>query len=179
MWHGGFCTWGIQTGPFAACWADFLPLNFHLFDFHTGESNYLLPQREENEGKMRKRDSPKSGWDRGVSVHVAFKLDWNSNISGVQLFVLSKTFKMIYNTKPGCTTDFYREHDLDNILTVFRVNLTTARVNSWMNNDIISTCFYCSWAIIHKYAFSSDSDHTFSRGCTLNRCRCSQSLKKD
>ena len=74
---------------------------------------------------------------------------------------------------------FCREHDFDNILTVFRVNLTTARVRSWRNNDIISTCFYCSWAIIHKYAFSSDSDHTFSRGCTLNRCRCSQSLKKD
>ena len=25
MRHRGFCTWGIQTGPFAACWADFVP----------------------------------------------------------------------------------------------------------------------------------------------------------
>ena len=44
--HGGFCTWGFQTGPFAACWADLVLKISHLFDFHTGESNYLLPQGE-------------------------------------------------------------------------------------------------------------------------------------
>ena len=56
MWHMGFCTWGIQTVPFAACWADFVQIIFRLFDFHTGESNYLLPQREGLE--MRKGIPP-------------------------------------------------------------------------------------------------------------------------
>ena len=51
MRHRGFCTWGIQTGPFAACWADFVPKFFHQPDLYTGESNSSLPQREENEKK--------------------------------------------------------------------------------------------------------------------------------
>ena len=56
MRQRGFSTWGIQTGPFAACGADFVQLIFHLFYFHTGESNYLLPQREGLE--MRKGIPP-------------------------------------------------------------------------------------------------------------------------
>ena len=51
MKHRGFCTWGIQTGSFAACLADLVPQFFQFVDFHTGESNYPLPQREENEKK--------------------------------------------------------------------------------------------------------------------------------
>ena len=30
MWHRGFSTWGIQTGPFAALWANFVPQIFQL-----------------------------------------------------------------------------------------------------------------------------------------------------
>ena len=44
MRHRGFCTWGIQIGPFAACETDFVQKKFHLFTFHTGRSNFLLPQ---------------------------------------------------------------------------------------------------------------------------------------
>ena len=42
----GFLPWGIQTGPFAACFADFVPKKFKLLNFHTGRTNFLLPQRE-------------------------------------------------------------------------------------------------------------------------------------
>ena len=71
MRHRGFYTWGIQNGPFEACWADFVPKFFHHPDLHTGESNSLLPQRVE----MRKKDSPKNGWDTGISVLGTLKLD--------------------------------------------------------------------------------------------------------
>ena len=51
MRHGGFCTWGIQTGPLSAFGADFIQKIVHLFYFHTGKSNHLLPQREEKPKK--------------------------------------------------------------------------------------------------------------------------------
>ena len=34
-WHRGFWPLGCETGPFAACWADFVPTYFHPFAFHT------------------------------------------------------------------------------------------------------------------------------------------------
>ena len=45
----GFCTWGIQTGPFAACRDDFVPPKFSLSYLYTRDSHFLLPQRAENE----------------------------------------------------------------------------------------------------------------------------------
>ena len=33
MRHRGFCTWGIQTGPFADCLADFVPKIYALLTF--------------------------------------------------------------------------------------------------------------------------------------------------
>ena len=57
----GFLYLGIQIGPFAACWAVFVQLNFQLFSFHTGESNSLLPQRERKEGRSRGRK-----WEKGT-----------------------------------------------------------------------------------------------------------------
>ena len=49
MRHRGFCTWGIQTGPFAAGRADSVPKNFHFPIIHTERSNSLLSQLEEGE----------------------------------------------------------------------------------------------------------------------------------
>ena len=50
MRQRGFCAWGIQTGPFAACLDDIVALIFHHHDLYTGESNCLLPQKKgENE----------------------------------------------------------------------------------------------------------------------------------
>ena len=46
MRHRGFCTWGILTGQFGAGWAHFVLIFFiffNLFDFHAGESNYVIP----------------------------------------------------------------------------------------------------------------------------------------
>ena len=57
MTHRGFSTWGIQTGPFAACWTDFVPKFYHPSDLYSGEANSLLPQREGLE--MRKGIHPK------------------------------------------------------------------------------------------------------------------------
>ena len=37
MRHWGFCTWGIQTGPFAAGKADFVSTNFQLLDLYTAK----------------------------------------------------------------------------------------------------------------------------------------------
>ena len=99
MRQRGFCTWGIQTGPFAACWADFVPKCFHPSDLYTGESNSLLPQRVE----MRKKDSPKNGWDTGVSVPGAFKLD---HLQPVKL-ILSHTFSIILIFILGSPIPYY------------------------------------------------------------------------
>ena len=79
MRQKGFCTWGFQIGPFAACWADFVSNFSHHPDLYTGGSHFLLPQREEGRKQqwleMRKGDSLKSEWDTGVSVLGAFTLD--------------------------------------------------------------------------------------------------------
>ena len=44
MRNKGFCTWGIQIGSFVACWADFVPKNFHLPDLHYEEFNSYYPR---------------------------------------------------------------------------------------------------------------------------------------
>ena len=36
--------WGIQTGPFAACWATFVLIFFQLFHFYTGEPILYTPE---------------------------------------------------------------------------------------------------------------------------------------
>ena len=92
--HRGFSTWGIQTGPFAACWTDFVPKFYHPFDLDTGEANSLLPQREAGNGK---RDSPKNGWHPGVSVLGAFKLD---HLQPVKLILLThRGFQTLYGNR--------------------------------------------------------------------------------
>ena len=45
--YRGFSTWGIQTGPFAACSANFVHRIFHHPALYTGGSHFLLSQREE------------------------------------------------------------------------------------------------------------------------------------
>ena len=45
-----FSAWGIQTGPFAAYTAPFVPRKFHVFHFHSG-GHFLFPQRDNN-GKI-------------------------------------------------------------------------------------------------------------------------------
>ena len=50
MRQRGFYAWGIETGPFAACSADFVTKNFHLFTMPPiiiPTCQFLLPQREE------------------------------------------------------------------------------------------------------------------------------------
>ena len=54
MRHRGFCTWGIQTGPFAACWANFVPKIFKLFDFHTGSPIIYYPRERWERGILPK-----------------------------------------------------------------------------------------------------------------------------
>ena len=46
MRQRGFSAWGIQTGPFAACWAPFVLKIVQLFHFHTGESNLIAPESQ-------------------------------------------------------------------------------------------------------------------------------------
>ena len=46
MRHGGFFTWGLQIGSFAACWADFVPKMLHLFSQLPIIDHFVLPQRE-------------------------------------------------------------------------------------------------------------------------------------
>ena len=43
----GLSAWGIQTGPFAAWWANFVLKFFQFLHFHTG-GQFLLPQRVED-----------------------------------------------------------------------------------------------------------------------------------
>ena len=71
MKQRGFSARGIQTGPFASCWVTFLQTNFQLFPLsYWGAHSYY------RRGPIiRKGNSPNSrdGWNRGVSVHGAFK----------------------------------------------------------------------------------------------------------
>ena len=39
----GFSAWGIQTGPFAACWAHFVQKFLHQFHFNTGSPYLITP----------------------------------------------------------------------------------------------------------------------------------------
>ena len=42
----GSWPWGIQTGPLTACWADFVPKNFHLFTLPPIITQFFILQRE-------------------------------------------------------------------------------------------------------------------------------------
>ena len=42
--HRGLGAWGIQTGPFAAHWAHFVPKDFQLFHLHTGRPILITPE---------------------------------------------------------------------------------------------------------------------------------------
>ena len=44
MRQRGFSAWAIQTGPFAAHWAHFVPEDFQLFHFHTGRPILITPE---------------------------------------------------------------------------------------------------------------------------------------
>ena len=74
----GLGPWGIQTGPFATCWTDFVHKFFQLPNLYTGEPNFYYPR----DLKMRKMDSLKIGWDTGV-----FKLDY---LQPVELILFQK-----------------------------------------------------------------------------------------
>ena len=53
----GFCPWGIQTEPFAACWADFVPKTFQHPDLYTGEPISYYPRKgNEKKGFTQKID---------------------------------------------------------------------------------------------------------------------------
>ena len=69
----GFSAWGIQTRSLAACWANFVWKFFQLFDLYTGEPNSYYPRGREAE--KEKRESARNGWDTGVSLLWASKLD--------------------------------------------------------------------------------------------------------
>ena len=69
----GFSAWGIQTRSLAACWANFVRKYFQLFDLYTGEPNSYYPRGREAE--REKRESARNGWDTGVSLPWASKLD--------------------------------------------------------------------------------------------------------
>ena len=75
----GFLTLGHSNWTICRLLNWFCPQHFHLFAFHTGRSNFLLPQRKEGRKeqglKMGKRKSPKSEWNTGVSDLWAFKMD--------------------------------------------------------------------------------------------------------
>ena len=70
MRHRSFCTLGVQTGPFAACSANFVAIFLSLPDLYTGGSLFLLPQREEERKQqgldMGKGDSLKSFCTWGI-----------------------------------------------------------------------------------------------------------------
>ena len=68
-----FSAWGIQTGPFAATWGNFVLEIFKLFHFHTGRPISYYP-RVPIMGRGNS-SNPKSGWHRGFSVLGVFKLD--------------------------------------------------------------------------------------------------------
>ena len=40
----GLSAWGIQPGPFAPCWANFIPQIFQLFHFYTGRPILITPE---------------------------------------------------------------------------------------------------------------------------------------
>ena len=44
MRQRGFSAWGIQTGPLAAHWANFVHKGFHLFLFHSGRPILITPE---------------------------------------------------------------------------------------------------------------------------------------
>ena len=97
MRHRDFCTWGIQTGPFAARKADFVPKIFHLFTQPPIiYQSLLFPERERKEAAgatNMNMEFFQSRWNTGVSVLWAFKLD---HLQLVQLIL----FKNFYTFLP-------------------------------------------------------------------------------
>ena len=61
MRHRGFCTLGIQTGPFAACWAGFVPNFSNYLIFILGSPFRITPER----GKWEKGIHPKTDETQG------------------------------------------------------------------------------------------------------------------
>ena len=55
MRHRGFCTWGIQTGPFAACSADFVPKKSIILIFILGGPILITPERGAGNEKIGRR----------------------------------------------------------------------------------------------------------------------------
>ena len=49
MRQNGWSAWGIQTGPFAALSAHFVPEDFHLFHFRTGRPILITPEGQYGE----------------------------------------------------------------------------------------------------------------------------------
>ena len=94
----GFSACGIQTRPLAACWANFVQKFFHLYDLYTGEPNSYYPRGREAE--REKRESARNGWDTGVSLPWASKLDrlrplelnFFQKISTIPTFILGAPF---------------------------------------------------------------------------------------
>ena len=62
MRHRGFCTLGIQNGPFSACSAVFVSKNFNHPELYTGAPHFLLPQSPE----PREPESWK--WEKGFTI---------------------------------------------------------------------------------------------------------------
>ena len=81
----GFSACGIQTRPLAACWANFVQKFFQLFDLYTGEPNSYYPRGREAE--REKREFARNGWDTGVSLPWASKLD---HLQPLELNLLQK-----------------------------------------------------------------------------------------
>ena len=61
-----FSAWGIQTGPFAAHLAHFVPEDFQLFHFHTGRPILITPEQMANNGK-REFFQPQN-WMRQMTI---------------------------------------------------------------------------------------------------------------
>ena len=79
MTQKGFWPWDIQTGPFAAFEAYFVPKLFYLFHPAPHNKPFLIAPRERRKEGARaengKREFFKSEWHQGVSDLGAFKLD--------------------------------------------------------------------------------------------------------
>ena len=66
-----FCAWGIQTGPFATCWANFVWKIFLILHLHT-VGQFLLPQRVE-------------GWKWEIGILTTWVWEWDFSAWGIQI----------------------------------------------------------------------------------------------
>ena len=96
--HMVFWPWGIQTGPFGACWADFVPkiATFSPFILVDHISYYPGQREERKEGagaeNGNKEDAGLRQWDTGFSDPGAFKLD---HLEPVELILFQKIFTFL------------------------------------------------------------------------------------